>query len=142
MGLRLMDKAAECPECDRLLPGAGPKYFCPCGHKFFTEDYVPPPPRESNKDRIARQGRAAWDALHGMEDPTPERIEEWLKMVPQYGCKCSDFATHYIKVNKPPYGCTQEEWVEYTWRFHDSVDVKVGDNRMSLEEAKQLWLKE
>lgn len=135
MELRLMD-GTICEKCSRVLPGAGPVWYCPCGHKIeggLTGV-------ESQNEKIKRGGREAWAALHSMQDPTPVKIQEWITTVPQYGCKCADFAVHYTRVNVPPYAGTREEWVEYTWKFHDVVDEKTGDDRMTLEEAKKIWL--
>ena len=76
-----------------------------------------------------------------MEDPTPEKIEEWIEtMVPDFGCRCKKFARHHVNCYRPPYEGTREEWVEYTWNFHDLADQKTGDIRMTLEEARKIWL--
>lgn len=39
---------------------------------------------ETKEDR----GRQAWALLHAVIDPTPEWYEEWLTMVPSFGCEC------------------------------------------------------
>lgn len=93
---------------------------------------------EDLKESIKQAGRAAWQALHTMQDPSPEKLSEWLGMVPSAGCGCQNFASEFLAFNPPPYRDADEFFV-WTWRFHDAVDQKLGDARMTLEEARAFW---
>lgn len=79
----------------------------------------------------------SWELLHSMKDPSNEKIEAWLNTIPSYGCGCQDFAREYIQKNPP----TFDNFFYWTWKFHDEVDIKTGDKRMSFEEAKAYWSK-
>lgn len=86
---------------------------------------------------VIKNGAKAWESLHGMQSPTMAAIRRWLATeVPSYGCGCKAFATEYIADNPPPLDDTFFEW---TWRFHDAVDQKTGDERMTLEQARAYW---
>jgi hypothetical protein len=99
----------------------------------YPDDTITP----DNKD-LKLSGRDAWTSLHTMQAPTADKLTAWLDTVPSYSCKCREFATQYIKDNPPPYD-DQAAFFEWGWRFHDAVDQKTGDQRMTLEEARAFW---
>lgn len=97
-------------------------------------NYTPPPLPSYDKER----GREAWKALHTMKEPNTEKINQWLSLVPSAGCGCADFAVEFIARNPPPFD-DRNAFFEWTWRFHDTVDLKTGDERMTLAQAKEFW---
>lgn len=102
------------------------------------EDFLKRVNYKSNSVDIKESGKKAWEELHSMKDPTIEKMNNWLKIVPSYGCGCQNFARKYINENPPPFD-DYIEFFEWTWRFHDIVDQKTGDERLSLEEARERW---
>ena len=88
---------------------------------------------------MKEQGRTAWEALHQMRSATRESLMQWLsEMVPAFECGCQEWAKDYIKRNAPPYE-NDEAFFEWTYYFHDAADIKTGDSRMTLEQAKERW---
>ena len=141
----------SCPECSRPLFVKSWPYICQCGSAvtgdqsgdvpFFSgtlsEAY---PLREIARESTRERGRKAWESLHAMQFPSAEKIEKWLDAeVPGFDCACKQFAREYIQNNPPPLGRSRREWFEWTWKFHDAVDQKTGDERMSLEDARKYW---
>jgi hypothetical protein len=83
-------------------------------------------------------GRKCWEALHGMTEPSTEKIAEWIKTVPSFGCGCQKFAREYIETNPPP--CDDPaDFFHWTWRFHTTVDGKTNDTPMTFDEAVEFW---
>lgn len=97
-------------------------------------------PKKTADQLRAEQGRESWSLLHSMEDITPEGIDIWFKTIPAFGCKCKKFAKEYIEKNPPPYGADRETQLRWSWAFHDAVDMKTGDARMTYEEAVEIWM--
>jgi hypothetical protein len=96
---------------------------------------------ESSKDfklKLKVDGRKCWTKLHTMSNPNADKIGEWIKTIPNFSCGCQKFAREYIAANQPPYD-NPDQFFEWTWRFHDAVDKKTGDERMTFEEAKAFW---
>lgn len=138
---------AECPKCNwRTMSQTPITTKCSqCNATIVIEgesnvelDILNPVFPEVASSNSKDQGRAAWTALHTMQQPTPDKLTTWLDTVPSYSCKCREFATQYIKDSPPPYD-DQAAFFEWGWRFHDAVDQKTGDQRMTLDEAKGFW---
>ena len=89
------------------------------------------------EDKKKEIGRAAWVALHTEKNPSMDwLLNVWLLLVPAFECQCQKFAKEWIAANPPP---LDENFFEWTWKFHDAVDQKTGDQRMTLEEATRFW---
>ena len=71
-----------------------------------------------------------WRKLFSEVD-TVEKLEEWQKDIPSFGCDCKEFYKNWIARNYP----TQVDF-EWKWRLKSAVNEKLGKDNLSLEEAK------
>lgn len=100
--------------------------------QFF---YTPTPIGIEN---LKQQGRECWAVLHGMTEPTPEKVRQWVATVPAINCGCRKFARDYIRDNPPPCEAIQA-FRRWTFDFHCAVDRKTRDPLVSWEAACEQW---
>ena len=112
----------------KVVPGLHPSgaTVCECGYAAFRSPSqvvkCPICSREFWVESKEDQGRRAWAALHGMEDPTPEKIVQWKKLIPRFGCDCVNFTERYIESIPIRY----DDFKRWAWEFHNAVNKKLG----------------
>lgn len=105
------------------------------GHGFKTQDrpsqpILPPQPKPT-----PQEGAAHWAKLHTAESPNAEWLTNWIARIPAYGCSChSDF--HKILAANPP---RFDDWFPWTVEVHNTVNEKVENPVITLEQASAIW---
>lgn len=111
------------------------RQLCAREHQFFCapmdqgEKYV-------NYNPANQWGPHKWAELHRTALAgalTKEWYVMWRESLPNAGCGCR---AHWNSVVlEIPFQAT----FEWTWRVHDEVSRRLGNTRISMEQAKELW---
>lgn len=98
----------------------------------LSEVYVetPSPPSAA----MGELGPVLWRELFLAVFTQPE-WEAWKSRVPRYGCACSSFLGVWLRLNPPTFPLP----FVYKWRLKDAVNQKLGQRRLTLEEAEEYW---
>lgn len=131
--------------------------FCKCGKKVVSNcgiDFCLTCVREMKRQGFdfkpvvtADRGNKAWSAIHsryasdGAWDEQQERQwyeDEWLPMIPSYGCSCKE---EWKKLTEqyPIDFSTRENAFRSLWELHNKVNEKLGKPTITLEQAKDQW---
>ena len=82
----------------------------------------PPKPRVATKEFI-ETCRELWRELHDKkQDADPVWFADWVKRVPNFGCRCRNWLREYLKTNPPRYN----DFYEWSVECHDAVNLKRG----------------
>ena len=71
-----------------------------------------------------------WRSLFSDVDSI-EKLDEWQKGIPSFGCDCSEFYKNWIARNYP----TKVDF-EWKWRLKSAVNEKLGKDNLSIDEAR------
>jgi hypothetical protein len=66
---------------------------------------------------------------------TQQEFEAWSRRIPKYGCACSSFLGVWLKLNRPTFPLP----FSFKWALKDAVNQKLGQRRLTLEEATEYW---
>lgn len=80
----------------------------------------------------------AWNAIHLLSDPTPEKLVQWELTLNVFHCQCKAFYLE-IKDADPPDFSSPMAFFHWTVRIHNAVNRKLGKPELTLGQALTLW---
>ena len=115
-------------------------------------DYVAPAEEADPSLPVPLWGQHGWSMLHLFgtnKDSIAFPKEEWLQYInllklfieaPLSGCpECEEHFNLYLTTNNPELVTTAKSAAEWGWRFHNSVNQRLGKPVLTYEQAAKMW---
>lgn len=133
----------RCPKCKTKTHAyQGARVFCVCGHVYRAETPVAWAPVVGpgnaynhwlSLHAYAPEHRGAWNELKAKKFTLG-----WLKGIPNQGCDCWENFQPILKAFPPVYD-SPEQFLHRSWMWHDAVSEKIGNPRISWDDAWARW---
>jgi hypothetical protein len=116
-----------------LIEGIG--WFCD-KHGGLNCPVCPDPYAEALRPvkSLTEVGRDLWTELH--TSVTLETLAEWENRIPSFSCGCRKFYKEWKAYNQP----RKDNFFAWTVELHNAVNEKLGKPKITLDEARRIWM--